>query len=226
MTRKRVLAVVIVMLLTSSLACSLSDLSARTVITLEPVSGTKWDDASMQVALEVVAKRLATNRLVGSTVLILPNGRLQVTLTGHPDLTSITPLVTEMGMLVFYDAKEPPATGDQLSEPIKPILTNADINTVTVLKDAAVPDKYMITITLTPAGANKLEDYTQNNLGHYLVIARDGIVIETPIVNNVISGGQAVIQGNFTYESANALASMLESGALPFPLVIVNVQTK
>ena len=49
----------------------------------------------------------------------------------------------------------------------------------------------------------------------------DNILITNPIVNEPILSGQAVISGNFTAESASALAIQLNAGALPVPIKII-----
>lgn len=51
----------------------------------------------------------------------------------------------------------------------------------------------------------------QNSFG----IVLDGRVISYPSVTNPIPGGRAMIEGNFTLETANELANVLRYGALP-----------
>ena len=65
--------------------------------------------------------------------------------------------------------------------------------------------------------------------GRAIGIFLDDDPISTPIVNNMfaatgITGGKAVIQGNFTAEVANYLAIQLRSGALPVTIEIVSLQ--
>ena len=49
----------------------------------------------------------------------------------------------------------------------------------------------------------------------------DGKVISSPRINEPITDGKGVISGNFTIDSANALAIQLKYGALPVPLKVV-----
>ena len=79
---------------------------------------------------------------------------------------------------------------------------------------------YEISVALTSEGTQKLASYSQNNVGHYLLIIKDGLVISSPVINSPITAGQAVIQGSFSQESANALAAQLISKRLPFQLII------
>jgi len=52
-------------------------------------------------------------------------------------------------------------------------------------------------------------------------ISLDGKEISAPNIKNVFTGGSGVIEGNFTAKSAASLSTLLNSGALPVPLEIV-----
>ncbi len=56
-------------------------------------------------------------------------------------------------------------------------------------------------------------------------IVLDGVVVSAPRFNESILGGQAQIEGNFTAQEANDLASVLKFGALPMTLEPVDVTT-
>jgi len=52
-------------------------------------------------------------------------------------------------------------------------------------------------------------------------ISLDGKEISAPNIKNVFTGGSGVIEGNFPAKSAASLSTLLNSGALPVPLEIV-----
>jgi len=54
-----------------------------------------------------------------------------------------------------------------------------------------------------------------------VVIVLDNVIIEAPNVNEAILTGDAVISGNFTQDSAKAIATQLNAGALPVPLIVM-----
>jgi preprotein translocase subunit SecD len=54
-----------------------------------------------------------------------------------------------------------------------------------------------------------------------LAIVLDNKLLSSPVINEPILGGQGIISGNFTIEAANELALLLQSGALPAPLKII-----
>ena len=83
----------------------------------------------------------------------------------------------------------------------------------------------MVNITFDGTGARRFARVTQENVNRPFAIILDGIVISAPNINEPILGGQAQISGNFTVESANALAISLRSGRLPVELAVVEERT-
>lgn len=84
--------------------------------------------------------------------------------------------------------------------------------------------QYVVSFELKPEGQQLFADYTTNNVNTYLAIVVDKKVISTPIIKTAITQGSGVIEGNFTYESANALAVQLRYGSLPIPLKLVETR--
>ncbi len=74
-------------------------------------------------------------------------------------------------------------------------------------------------------GGKKFGEVTRDNIGERLAIVLDNEVISAPVIQSAIMGGSGVITGNFTVESANDLALLLRSGALPAPLEVLEERT-
>jgi preprotein translocase subunit SecD len=74
-------------------------------------------------------------------------------------------------------------------------------------------------------GAKKFGNITTENVGKLFAIVLDNKVISAPVIREPILGGQGVISGNFTSETANDLAILLRSGALPAPLEVIEERT-
>lgn len=91
--------------------------------------------------------------------------------------------------------------------------------------------QYVVTLKLTSGGDNsgteKFADATAelNGTGTPISIWMDNTMISYPSVNSVITNGEAIIEGNFTAESAKALADQINSGALPFKMVTTSFKT-
>lgn len=74
-------------------------------------------------------------------------------------------------------------------------------------------------------GGKKFGEATKNNINERLAIVLDNEVISAPEIQTAILGGSGVITGNFTTQSANDLALLLKSGALPAPLEVLEERT-
>jgi preprotein translocase subunit SecD len=79
----------------------------------------------------------------------------------------------------------------------------------------------VINFRFNTSGARKFGKYTQDHVNEPFAIVLDDKVISAPNIREPILGGSGQISGNFTVETANALAIQLRSGALPAKLTIV-----
>jgi preprotein translocase subunit SecD len=80
--------------------------------------------------------------------------------------------------------------------------------------------------TTTADGATKFADVTaKKNWGKKLAIVIDDKVRSAPRLNVQINSGQAMINGNFTYEEVNTLTRIIKEGALPVDLNIIEERT-
>ena len=66
---------------------------------------------------------------------------------------------------------------------------------------------------------------TQKNIGQRFAVVLDGVIITAPRINGAITGGSGFIEGSFTLESARELSLLLNAGALPAKLIIVEERT-
>jgi preprotein translocase subunit SecD len=78
----------------------------------------------------------------------------------------------------------------------------------------------------TAEGATKFADVTsKKNWGKKLAIVIDDKVRSAPRLNVQITSGQAMINGNFTYDEVNTLTRIIKEGALPVDLNIIEERT-
>jgi preprotein translocase subunit SecD len=75
------------------------------------------------------------------------------------------------------------------------------------------------------AGAERFGVATSANVGKPFAIVLDNKVISAPIIKEPILGGQGIISGSFTVQSASDLALLLRAGALPAPIKILEERT-
>lgn len=82
-----------------------------------------------------------------------------------------------------------------------------------------------VSLQFDEEGSILFEKITKENIGKSVAIFLDGQPISVPTVNEAISGGKAVISGNFTPTEARTLVGRLNSGALPVPISLISTQT-
>jgi len=103
------------------------------------------------------------------------------------------------------------------------VMTGGELSGVNVTQDP-VTGEILVAFELTSDGAKTFADYTAANVGRYLTIVLDKEVISSPRIQSAIPDGSGTISGNFTQESANALAVQLRYGSLPVPLKVVETR--
>ncbi len=82
-----------------------------------------------------------------------------------------------------------------------------------------------VSLEFDSEGADMFEEITARNVGKQVAIFLDGYPISAPTVNEKITGGKAVITGNFNIKEAKLLAQRLNAGALPVPIELVSQKT-
>lgn len=83
----------------------------------------------------------------------------------------------------------------------------------------------IIALSFNKEGADLFEEITRNNVGKTIAIYLDGRLVSAPRVNTAISGGQAIIEGDFSLDEAKTTAGRLNSGALPIPIELASTTT-
>ena len=71
-------------------------------------------------------------------------------------------------------------------------------------------------------GTKLFSQITSANIGKPVAIFLDGQILSAPTVQSAITDGTAIISGNFTPDQAKALATSLNSGALPVPIHLIS----
>lgn len=163
--------------------------------------------------------------------------RLIVDLPGVTDVAQATAQIGETPILEFrtenpnYDPKN--LTGKVVNgtlvlsgpEQFLPTqLTGAYLQSAHVEFQQRTNQPY-ISIKFNKEGADLFEKLTAENVGKTLAIYLDGAPISTPTVNEKITGGEAVINGQFTPKEAKELAERLNFGALPVSVELISTQT-
>ncbi|SHE27025.1 protein translocase subunit SecD [Alkalibacter saccharofermentans] len=86
-------------------------------------------------------------------------------------------------------------------------------------------EEAVVSLKLNSEGTQAFAQATEEYLGQVIEIRLDGEVISAPVVNSVISDGEAVIQGMRNIEEAGNLAMLIRAGALPVQLDPVEIRS-
>jgi len=148
--------------------------------------------------------------------------------TPEPTATS-TPLATATPALTATEVVSPTAATETEPAPTPETRLFRTVITGQHLEAAQVgQDEYgrpQIDFKLTDEGSGIFAEHTQANVGRYLAIALDGVIISCPRIETAITEGTGRISGDFSLADARSLVIQLRYGALPVPLKVIQVRT-
>ncbi len=146
--------------------------------------------------------------------------RLIVELAGISDVNQA---INEIGETPYLDFREVVPEGTSTVKFIPTELSGRYIKGAQMTFDDL--GRPQISLTFNSDGGKIFEDVTGRNIGKPLAIFLDNELIEAPVVEGRISGGEAQITGKFTIDEAKTMIERFNAGALPAPITLVNQQT-
>ncbi len=106
-----------------------------------------------------------------------------------------------------------------------PIITGADLRCgCSAVPSGDYPGQYQVNFTVSTVAASRLGPFTAANIGQRMAIVLDNKVESAPEIQARIDDSGR-ITGNFSQESAQNLALVLRSGALPAPIKYLQEET-
>ena len=132
------------------------------------------------------------------------------------------------GSRVLYEKKLDPVTKRVIGK--TPYLVKKKVElTGGMLSGAEVRISQMnmpyVSITFNKQGSRIFARLTTANVGKRMAIVLDDNVYSAPVIKDRITGGSAMIEGNFNHQEARDLAIVLRAGALPAPLIKLEERT-
>ncbi len=100
-------------------------------------------------------------------------------------------------------------------------LLEGDVITAADFRKNEQGSGFMVEMKMNAEGADKWAKITEANKGKSIAIVLDDLVYSAPTVQDKISGGISSITGDFSFDEAKALSSILKAGKLPAPARIV-----
>lgn len=214
------------------------DLEGGVFVVLEAktdLTGTELSD-KMKDAKSIIDQRINGMGVGETNTTIEGEKRIRVELPGVDDVNKAIDIIGKTAELQFISLKEgfpedlkPEETTKYLLENGKVIVTGANVKDS---KPQKQEDKTtgaredVVALSFDEEGAKSFEAATvelsklPTRQERTIYIVLDGEIISFPALTPglVITDGQSVIQGNFTYDSANELAMLIRGGALPVEL--------
>jgi len=193
---------------------------------------------AVATGLEIIRNRIDQFGVTEPTITRQGNTRIVVDLPGIKNPQSAVDLIGKTALLEFKLVDEAGDISKALKGEIPPddeILYNSQgtpylLKKETLLSGRALKDARVemgqwgqpyVALDFIPEGADEFADITGKHVGERLAIILDNVIKSAPVIKTRITGGKAVIEGNFTIDEANELRIVLKSGALPVPFNII-----
>ena len=202
------------------------DLQGGVMVRLEAPEGTSEEE--MNSAITIINNRINSLGVTEPEVRREGTNRISVELPGVDNPEEAVEMIGTTAKMEFIrvDTGETVISGSDLSK------SYGDVNENTY----NVNERYGVSLEFTSEGTKKFAAATQDLMSKYpgeanrqnrvIAIVLDGEVLSAPAVNDVINDGKARIAGGFeSQEEVNNLAMLLQSGALPVDLQLLEKRT-
>ncbi len=193
--------------------------------------------------IEVIRRRVDALGTREPTIIRQGTNRIVVEAPGESDPERLKTVIGQTAKLTFQMVDDSVTPDDMVAKRIPPgsvLLPEEGPETQLVVRRRAVVAGEMlvsasqgfdqngrpsINFRFNGQGARRFANATIQNVGKRFAIVLDNKIISAPTIQTPITGGSGEITGNFTVETANDLALVLRSGALPAPLKVQEQRT-
>jgi len=189
----------------------------QVVLQAVPAAGAAVTSDDMSKLSEVMRRRV--DELGVNEPIIQKEGldRLIIELAGEKDPDQAIKLLGQTAKLEFKDPN-----GNM-------ILSGADLKDAKAQINSSsnnAAERNQVVLTFNAHGAEVFKNATATFYHQKIGIYLDGVLIQEPMVNAVISDGVAVISGGFaTFEESAQIAALLRGGSLPVDIEILSKRT-
>lgn len=164
-------------------------------------------EEGMASALKVIENRIDSLGVSEPVIQRDSGNRIIIQIAGETDTERARELVGKTAVLKFIDPEG------------EIVLDGTDIAKAGVSQGQT--GTFLVTLKMKDEGVTKFREATAKWIGQPIAIVLDDIVISAPIVEAEIVGGEAVITGRFTAQEATDLANLINGGALPLKLELM-----
>lgn len=181
--------------------------------------GTNVDLATLNTqARKVIDRRINSLGVSEPVIQSVGSDKILLELPGVSDLAQAQTVATQQAFLEF---KVPDDANPGQYRSLDPPLTGANLKPTFVTFQGAAQTAPVVNFEFGPPDDQRWIDLSKQYVDQQIQILLDGKEISAPRINEVFTAGRGIIEGGFTAQSAKELSLLLNSGALPVPLQIV-----
>ncbi|MCL8207655.1 MAG: protein translocase subunit SecD [Actinomycetia bacterium] len=180
-----------------------------------PTPGAPVTPEAMQRAMQIMTFRVDKLGVSEPVIQQVGTNRIMVQLPGVKNQEEALAFLGKTALLQIKspDGKQVLLTGGELANAQAAIAQNPQ-------------DPYVVNLTFNAQGTQAFAQATKKYYHQVLPIYLDGKLLEAPQVDAVITDGKAELTGGFTsLKQAQQMALLLQSGALPVKLKVLDVRT-
>ena len=211
-------------------------------LTLSPEAMEARARSAIAQSIEIVRRRIDGTGAIDPEITRQGDDRIVVELPGVSDPERIKNLLGTTAKMTFrlvdanpmHASAPPPGVTllpmyDSNDSTTLPVYDHVDVDGTSLTNAAATIDSdsggWAVAFSLDSTGAHAFSDITRAHVGERFAIVLDNKVVEAAVIRGPITGGNGQITGGFNKDSATNLALMLNAGALPAPLTVVEQRT-
>ncbi len=202
--------------------------------TVTPAGQKDPTSAQMDVIRSIMEQRVNSTGVSEPIVETVGSNEVLVQVPGATDPSAIEKLVGATGQLAFVllppetygtinaaGSKPVPAEGTPIDPALPAQFTGKDLDlgAISAAVDTSVAgNPWVVNFAFQGTAATDFQTWSGAHINDFFAIVLDGNVISAPYLKSEITGGKGQISGNFTSSSAKSLATILQYGALPYPV--------
>jgi preprotein translocase subunit SecD len=169
-----------------------------------------------QQAIRVIERRINSLGVSEPVIQGLGEDKILLELPGIADLQQANEIATRQA---FLEIKVPDKDKPGEFKSLEPPLTGANLKpTFVTFPNGTQP---VVNFSFNSPDDQRWVQLSKDFYQQPVQITLDGREISAPRINAIFSTGDGVIEGNFTTKSAQELSLLLNSGALPVPLDVI-----
>lgn len=189
---------------------------------MENIAAEDRSDA-LDSATAIISRRVdlfGVSEPVVQSSIVNDDYRIIVELPGLQDINQALNLIGQTAQLDFRELPEGATESATFADFVATGLTGEHLKRSTVQfgSQTGAPE---VGIEFDSEGSDMFAEITKRNVGKPVAIFLDNFPVTVPNVQQEITGGQAVISGQFDLEQAKQLSIQLNAGALPVPIEVI-----